>query len=382
MNEDAVKGLKANMAAAIEAGDTDKFIDELVSSINDEVYKGAVRATLEKYAEIGDVNDEVILAQRGIKPLTAEEKGFYETMIKAKGELTNFSVALPVTTSSRVYDKMIATHELLQRIDFIDSKGLTDWIISKNLDYAATWGDLNDAVTAEAAAAFAKVEFSQFKLSCWMPVPVTMLDLGMTWLDEFVTTYLAEIISRKLEDAIVNGNGQKKPVGMIKAVDIENQTVPAVTKEAVAITDLSTMTVGHIAAELTANGTREVKMVDMIVNQYDYYDLVYPAIFYTDTDGNVKKTNLPLNVIQSIAVPSKKAIFGLCDEYFATVGFGKNGKVQYSDHYKFLEDQRTFKARCVAYGTPKDNDSFIYADISGLMEAAVPTRNAKTRSNN
>ena len=38
MNEDAVKGLKANMAAAIEAGDTDKFIDELVSSINDEVY--------------------------------------------------------------------------------------------------------------------------------------------------------------------------------------------------------------------------------------------------------------------------------------------------------------------------------------------------------
>ena len=77
-----------------------------------------------------------------------------------------------------------------------------------------------------------------------------MLDLGMTWLDQFVVRYLSEIIARALEDAIINGNGQKKPVGMIKTVDIENQTVPAVDKTATKITELDTTTFGTIAAAL------------------------------------------------------------------------------------------------------------------------------------
>lgn len=382
MNKDTVEAIKAKMNEAIAGGNVEGFVDELVDNINDSVAKEAAIQTAKLAKEMSGVSDEKVLAGRGILPLTAEEKEFYGQLVKAKGELSNFEVALPVTIESKVYDKMIQTHELLSKIGFVDSKGITEWILAKNLDFAGTWGDLNEPITAEANAAFVKVEFGQKKLSCWIPVPETMLDLGMVWLDQFVTTYLAEIIARKLEAAVVTGDGSKKPVGMIKVVNVEEQTVPAVDKETITVTDLSPRSLGQIAKNFTADGTRTVKAIDMVVNPYDYWDKVYGAIFYTDTDGSVKKTNLPLNVIQSCAVPSGKAVFGILDRYFATVGFGKSGKIQYSDHYKFLEDLRVYKARCVAYGTPEDNDSFIYADISGLEEAAVPTRAQKKASTN
>ena len=50
----------------------------------------------------------------------------YETLVSmAKGEagLTNTTVALPVTTSNRVFDELKVDHPLLQKINFTDSKG-------------------------------------------------------------------------------------------------------------------------------------------------------------------------------------------------------------------------------------------------------------------
>lgn len=377
MTPEVINASKEKMNALIKDGNTDQFLDEAIKMMNASASEVAEQKVMAMYNQLNGETDAQILAARGIHGLTTEETTFYDSLIKmAKGELTNTTVALPITIENRAFENMKVGHELLDAIDFVDSKGITQWLISKNLDYAGAWGDLNDAVTQEANAAFAMVSFSQYKLSVWIPVPITMLQLGLTWLDQFVVQYLAEIIARKLEDAIINGTGQKMPVGMIKTVDIENQAVPAVTKEATAITALDTVAVGAIAAELTDNGTREVTVIDMIVNPVDYWTKVYPAIYYTDFNGQVARTNLPIRVIQSTKVASGKAVFGLCRNYFATVGFGQSGRIDYSDHYKFLEDLRVYKARLVAYGTPKDNVSFLYKDISGLEPAAVTVKQA------
>lgn len=372
---DLLRAMNEELAEAIKSGNTEDFVQKLSENMNKSVEDSVKERVLAMYEELKNETDEVVLAKRGINALTSEEKAFYNKMIDAKNELSNFEVALPITVESRVFENMVVEHPLLKAIDFVNSKGLTDWILSKDLDYAATWGDLNDAITSEAKASFVKVEFGQFKLSAWMPVPKTMLDLGMTWLDQYVTTYLGEIIARKLEDAIVNGTGQKMPVGMIKEINIESQTTPATDKTAEKITDLNTTTVGAIAAKLTNEGKRQVGIIDMIVNPVDYWTHVYPALYYTNIDGQVIKSNLPLNVYPSLAVPTGKAVFGICKNYFATAGFGATtGKIEYSDHYKFLEDLRVYKARLVAYGTPKDNVSFYVYDISGLQEAAIATR--------
>ncbi len=382
MNLDKIVESNEELVEAIKNGDTKGFIDKLSNRLNESVEDAVQNEVMQKYEALKDENDGVILASRGIKALTSEEKSFYNTLIdNSKNELTNFEVALPKTTENKIFEDIERDHPVLAAIDFVNSKGLTEWLLNKDLDYAYSWGDLNGAVTQEAKAAFGKVEFSQYKLSCWIPVPKTMLDLGMTWLDQFVVRYLSEIIARALEDAIINGNGQKKPVGMIKTVDVENQTVPAVDKTATKITELDTTTFGTIAAALTDGGKRKVASVDLICNPLDYWTLIYPALFYTNENGQVVKSNLPINIYQSLSMTQGKAICGLLGRYFATAGFGaKSGKIEYSDQYKFLEDVRTYKARCVAYGTPKDNTSFYLYDITGLNEAAMATRARKEKT--
>ena len=376
MNMDVMnEKMNALLDSIGEGASKEEFGKRLAEYVNMSAMEVAEQRVMDKYRELADITDENILAARGMHICTSEEKKFYDwmkTAARPKNEYTDTEIALPVTIENRVYENMRQTHELLRHINFVDSRGTTQWLISKNLDYAYAWGNLNDAVTEEAAAAFAIVEFSNFKLSAYVPVPITMLQLGVMWLDQFTVEYLSEIMARALEAAVVTGNGQKQPVGMTKTVNIEEQTVPAQDKTADKITDLNPKTIGAIAATLSNKGMRDVGVIDMIVNPVDYWTTVYPAMT-ANIDGTFVHSNAPLRVIRSHAVPTGKAIFGLCENYFATVGFGvPNGRIEYSDHYKFLEDIRTYKARCVAYGTPVDDNSFVYKDISGLKTFSVP----------
>lgn len=373
MNLDVKKEVYDEIADSIKNGDTEGFVNKINTAVYNSVYENVMKEVRAN----GGVSDEAVLAKRGFPMLTSEEKDFYENLkkINARDELTGVEITLPLTISNRVYEDMFQKHELLSAVDFVDSKGTTRWIFSKDLDYASKWGDLNDTVSQVASAAFVQVEFSNYKLSAYIPIPKTMLELGLTWLDQFVVRYLSEIIARALEKAIVQGDGQKQPVGMTKQVNIESQSRPASDKSADPLTELSPTSVGAIAAKLTNNGVREVGIIDLIVNPVDYWTKIYPAIHVLNANGAIVSENMPLRIIQSSAVPTNKAIFGICANYFATVGFGApNGKIEYSDHYKFLEDVRTYKARCVAYGTPKDNVSFFVYDITNLGEATIPVK--------
>ncbi len=49
------------------------------------------------------------------------------------------------------------------------------------------------------------------------------------------------------------------------------------------------------------------------------------------------------------------------------IGMTKSGKMEYSDEYKFLEDQRIYLIKTYGHGEPLDNKAFIYLDINGLV---------------
>ncbi|WP_373565648.1 phage major capsid family protein, partial [Schaalia odontolytica] len=68
-----------------------------------------------------------------------------------------------------------------------------------------------------------------------MPVAKAMLDLGPTWLDQYVRTVLSESMAIALEDAVVNGTGKDMPIGMMK--DLAGAVVDGVypDKKAMAI---------------------------------------------------------------------------------------------------------------------------------------------------
>lgn len=51
------------------------------------------------------------------------------------------------------------------------------------------------------------------------------------------------------------------------------------------------------------------------------------------------------------------------------IGTGKSGKLEYSDDYRFLEDERVYLVKLYGHGEPLDNNAFLLCDISGLEPA-------------
>ena len=80
----------------------------------------------------------------------------------------------------------------------------------------------------------------------------------------------------------------------------------------------------------------------------------------------------PISVIQSAAVASGKAVLGLGYKYFMGIGMGaKDGRIEYSDEFKWLDDERVYKIKLYANGMPMDNNAFLYLDISNVKPAVV-----------
>ncbi len=377
LNEDVMNATTKELSQHIQNGDTEKFSQKIVDMV-----KNAENHMLSLYNELKDETDVRVLASRGVYQLTKDETEFYNNLVKyIKNEekgVTGYTLTLPIETENKIFEDIKKEHQLLSKIDFINNKGLTEWLITTSATKLYAWGDLDDTIVSENKGTIKKIQFANFKLSAFMLVSLTAIELGLSWLDLYVRTILKEAIATGLENAIINGNGQKQPVGMKKTIDITNQTVPAEDKSASAVTELSVAVLGEIAKELTNDGKRQVHQMAMIVNPTDYLTKVLPAVMVQNTLGQyVQNLPFPVDIIQSTEVESGKAIFGILDNYFATVGFGKEGKITYSDDFKFLEDVRTYKIKAVAYGTPKDNASFVVKDISGLKPAYITTKAAK-----
>jgi HK97 family phage major capsid protein len=324
--------------------------------------------------------DTTVLASRGVRQLTSEENKYYQAVIEAmrsnspKQSLADLTVVLPITTIDAVFDDLLATHPLLNVIDFQNTSGLIEYIVNTNTKQLATWGALTAAIVTELTSGFKKIPLTLMKLSAFLPVAKSMLDLGPAWLDRYVRAILAEAIAFGLEAAIINGTGLNMPIGMNRQVQDGvvvtggvyplKATVPVVSLDPISYGAL----IGGMAVDANGNA-RVVNGVIMIVNPQDYLTKVFPATTVRSADGTYKNDVFPFptTVIQSTEVPVGKAIFGLVKRYFMGIGTAKSGKIEFSDEYKFLEDERVYLIKLYGQGMPLDNNSFAYADISGLV---------------
>lgn len=324
--------------------------------------------------------DTAILSGRGVRQLTSEESKYYQGVMEAmrssnpKQALADLTVVLPITTIDAVFDDLLATHPLLNVINFQNTSGLIEFIVNTNTKQLATWGALTAAIVTELTSGFKKINLTLMKLSAFLPVAKSMLDLGPAWLDRYVRAILSEAIAFGLEAAIINGDGNNKPIGMNRQVQdgvvVTGGVYPL--KATVPVVSLDPISYGALIGGMSvdANGNaRVVNGVIMIVNPQDYLSKVFPATTVRTADGTYKNDVLafPTTVIQSTEVPAGFAIFGLAKRYFMGIGTAKSGKIEYSDEYKFLEDERTYLVKLYGNGMPLDNTSFVYADISALV---------------
>lgn len=375
MNQDVKNELVAEVNDCIKAGDTEKFAAKMVSFVEETEQR--LKAD---YEELKNEKDEAILASRNIFKLTKDEKDFYGKIIesvKNDSGVSGITYAMPESIINRIFDDLKKKHPLLDKVDVVNTKYLTKFLVNSGISGTAGWGELCAAVDDEIANGIVFREVTLNKLSAFMVVCLTAIELGEEWLDRFCRETLGEAIALALEDAIINGTGSSMPIGMIKTIADygETQTVPAVTKDAVEVNDLGVASLAGIAKTLSNDGAREVGRMIMVVNPADYYSKVIPAIRLMNAEGKyVEYLPFPVDIVTSVKMASGKAVFGIGKNYWLGVGLGKDGKLTASDHFKFLDDVRTFKQKVVAGGQPKDNASFVYADISNLAPAYYTVR--------
>lgn len=382
--------LQQKLQKAVKDNDGAAF-SQALSEMMDEV----AQEVRQDYEDLRGEKDSRVLAQRGVRQLTSEEKSFYQKLGEAarstnpQQALTNGNVIMPQTVIQSVFDELETDHPILSKIDFTATGGLYKLVMNANGEEQATWGELCDDIVKELTSGFVEVDGSLFKLSAFLPVCKAMLELGPEWLDSYVRQVLYEALANGLEAAIVNGDGNKKPIGMTRQVG------PSVTvtggaypkKASVTVASLDPKTVGNLISQLAAddNGKpRKVRDLMLIVNPQDYFQLVMPATTAMAPDGTYRNNVLPypMEVIQSAALDRGEAVLGMGYRYFAAAGTPKDGRIEYSDHAKFIEDKRVYIIKAYANGTPKDNRSFLRLDISGLQPLAykVEMQDSRTKS--
>ena len=364
--------LQEEIKNAIESGDSEAF-----AKVQIEMAKGIEARILQeaKSARNEDVNDNAVMIKRGLNPLTVEEKTYYNEVI-GTGGFAGTEKLMPATVFDRVFEDLKASHPLLSAIDFVNTTATTEWITRNNDVTAAWWGPLTSEITKKLEMAFKKETTDLYKLSAFVPVAKAMLDLGPTWLDRFVREILIESLAIALELAIVAGTGKEQPIGMMKDLDgaVVSQEYP--DKTPVVFADLSIATIGEkVMLPLSDNGKKVVNLseVRFVVNPIDYWTKILPQKEYKAENGAYYTRSLLIdldkNFIQSTAVPAGKMVAGFLKNYF--LGVGSTQKVEFSDHYKFLEDERTYITKQYANGHPEDNTSFILLDIATMVAPTV-----------
>lgn len=372
-----------NLAAAMNSEDenaiTQAFVD-FADSIQQRV--------LEDVRAYQETQDKEILQKRGIHQLTQKETEFYQSWIDAakksnpRQAITDLDIALPFTVIDNVMEDLKVNHPLLNLIDFQNMTAVKKMLFNKKGKQLAVWGTINDAITKELSGAIGEVDITVNKLSAFMPVSKDMLEVGPQWLDAYVRAILSEAIAYGLEEGIINGTGKGQPIGMIRDIHdgvsvSSSDGYPAKSKKV--ITELTDTVIGELFATLAkdpidSNKSRTVNANDivLIVNPFDYFKKVLPSLMA------IKRMNAMLgigdnpfdikNVIQSDQMGEGSAVLGLASKYKMGLGSGssKGGKIEYSDDYKFLEDQRYYLVKLLGNGRASSDNDFIYLDISGL----------------
>lgn len=390
------------MASAFRSGEEDQIKSACENWANFMEKEFLEAAQL--YAETADKS---ILAARGVRQLTAEETKFYNKLAesaRAEGVITGIMDELPTTVINDVLTGIKRDHPLLSEIDFINTSTVTKWIINAKGPQAATWDELNTPITTKLEGAIETFDLNTNKLTAYMYCTRDMLDLGPNWTDAYIRATLSESIALGAEISYVDGTGKKEPIGMTRNfTGTYNTSTGFPRKAAIAINDFGPETYGDLLSQLAftgerkttkdgsittnpANGdSRPIREVILVVNPVDYFKRVMPITTMLVNGGYVHDVfPFPTKVIQSVAVPSDHAVFGVGKLYKGCLGNSnpQAGKIEYSDEYKFLEDLRTYKTKLYGNGRPVDMNSFLYLDISKVkryLEAVIVDGVVKTK---
>lgn len=362
-NEKTIENLVKELNEA-PAEQKSKKIIEAIQSIVDENYAEVINQYQKEFEEYSATKEND--AKFGLRSLTEKEKQWIDRAIKQEDatSLTGKEIDyLPETTVSYIFEDLKTAHPLFQYIEWAPA-GVQKWFLSERSG-KATWGKLTRAIIDKIEAGIDTLDLEANSLSAFMFVPRAIINMGYKWIDRFVRTVLLEVNEEGIEEGIVAGTGKDSPIGLLK--DLNGSVVNGVypDKTAVEITDLGPDSFGEkVLPTLNRKGKRNVDTIVIIANQNELDTKIYKATHVLSFNGYVKADNYKKFVYVACShVPENKAIALLPKKY--TCGISKMG-IDYSDHYKFLEQLRTYSILTYGNGRLKSNDDAVVLDITNL----------------
>lgn len=314
--------------------------------------------------------DEQILINRGIlKPLTSEEKKYFNEAIQRKG-FDNVDMVFPKTIIEDVFKNLKEEHPILSRVDMQDTAALAQFIFARANTTKGFWGPICEDIKQMILNGFDVVDVRSARLSGFVPVCKGMLELGPNWLANYVLTLIREIMAASLELAIVQGTGKNQPIGMMKKLSGATDSVYP-DKEKVVLNDLKPTSLAGVRGAL-AEAKTDSNDVVILVHPATYWAKVFTNLAFQTDNGTwvLDKLATGETIIKSYAVPKDTLIVGDLKNYF--LGVASDITITRFSETLAIEDMELFIAKFFGFGLAKDKNAFFVIDITAVTGATIP----------
>lgn len=307
-----------------------------------------------------EVQSAIALTPQEAK-MTARERQFFNDIDKTVAP--GFTELIPEETTDRIFEDLVTKHPLLEHIG-LRNAGLRLKFIDSETTGQAEWGELYGEIKGQLKASFSQSKAIQHKLTAFVVIPKDAEKFGPAWLQSFVTTQINEAFAVALEAAFLNGDGNKKPIGLTRSLTGKAVGEVATYDEKSPTGTLTFADSDTTVKELTQvhkyHSVKEDKKtpvavegnVVMVVNPADAWDVKKQ---YTSLNAQgVYITALPYNItlIESVAQTAKKVTTFVKGRYDAYVAGGIELS-RYTETYA-LEDMNLYTAKQFAYGRARD----------------------------
>lgn len=384
VKKEETKQLLADARQLLQGGDVEQGAEMLIG-----YWESVAEELQEAQRDFVVSNDHRILAERGVRTLTAEESQFYGDLIGAlEGTdyvqaVTGMNLTIPTTIMEDVFESLKGSYPILNYIDLLYLPENVRFVYNTASRDKAQWGAVGATISKEITGELASIDVGKDQLTAFIYVSRPMLKLGAAWLDRYVRTLLEDTLSYGLEDGFVNGTGKNQPVGMIRdlsaAIDPENGYA---AKSATALNSFSVANLGAVLATLRVDASGRDRSIGVPFFAYNPADevKVTKARKVLGSNGYIDVVPYAIDFIECQSVTQGKAVIGIKGRYLGTLASPSEGQIQTSDEYKFLEQNRTYAIALLGNGTPKDNTSYAYVDITNLEPFVPEVRNVAVQT--
>ena len=325
---------------------------ETQSALIDQVVREAQRAE----------QDAEYKKSLGLRPLSENEKKFYETLKRgAKQSLTANQIdIIPTETVDKTLADVRTEYPILGLINFAPAN-VKHWLTGSKSG-GAVWGALTAALdsSGELSATITGLNIEVSKLYAYCVIPKAIRDLEIGYVDRYFRAILAEAMYDGIAAGYINGDGKTAPIGVLRKVgQTESDGTHSAKTVVSTLLGFSPLQMAPVLTALSNNGKRPVKDLHIVANPSDVYGYINPALYGDSVVGGyVQKSFMPLTVIEEPNIAQGKAAITMPGLY--TMGFS-GMKVEEYKETKALDDADLLIAKVYGNGrADDDNTAFIF----------------------